>query len=211
MPQDEGVIKYNLVFDMGDAPRSADIEDINNWRTLLHQMQLIGQDVNRYGGLGFGNISCRRPGNPNHFIVSGTQTGGIHLLKAEHYCTITQCDIHHNKVKAFGLIRPSSEAVSHGVLYQLSADINVVIHVHCPEIWQCADSLRLPKTGPQTPYGTAELANEISRLYAAGAFAKQHIVVVPGHEDGVIAFGSTAEHAGHQIVKTLASAIQNFK
>ena len=212
MPHDEGVIKYHLNFEVAAPPDYSSIEDINNWRTLLHQMQLMGQDPQRYGGLGFGNISCRLPARQGKgFIVSGTQTGGLHQLKPEHYCLVTDWDVARNQLWAAGAVRPSSEAITHGAIYDLADDINVVIHVHCPEIWQCAGSLRLPVTGPDTAYGTPALAQEIKDLNDSGAFLKSRLVVVPGHQDGVISFGSTAEHAGHEIVKTLASAIQNFK
>lgn len=212
MPHDEGVIKYDLDFKPGPAPLYSQIEEINNWRTLLHQMQLIGQDPARYGGLGYGNISCRLPRDKtNQFIVSGTQTGALAQLQAEHFCLVTSCDVERNTLSATGAIRPSSEAITHGALYQLSADIHVVIHVHCPDIWQCANALQLPKTGADTAYGTPQLARDIQALFAADAFRKDQLFVVPGHQDGVISFGSTAEHAGHEIVKTLASAIQNFK
>lgn len=212
MPDEEGVIKYHLDFSPAEPPLLSQIEEINNWRTLLHQMGLIGQDPERYGGLGYGNISCRLPRDKdNRFILSGTQTGHLHLLGPEHYCLVTGCDVSANALQACGKVKPSSEAITHGALYQFSPDIEVVIHVHCPEIWRCADGLRLPKTGSDTPYGTPELAQEIKGLFDQGAFAKEKIFVIPGHLDGVIAFGSSAENAGYQIVKNLASAIQNFK
>ena len=212
MPHDEGVIKYHLNFDTGDAPAHDIIEDINNWRTLLHQMQLIGQDPQRYGGLGFGNISCRLPASGNKgFIVSGTQTGGIHQLRPDHYCVVTDWDVAGNQLWASGPMQPSSEAMTHAAIYELPDDIQVVMHVHCPEIWQCAASLALPSSRPDTAYGTPELAQEVRVLYESGAFRKHRLLVVPGHQDGVIAFGNTAEHAGHEIISQLASAIQNFK
>ncbi|MDX1694564.1 MAG: class II aldolase/adducin family protein [Ketobacteraceae bacterium] len=210
--EEEGVIKYHLNFEAGEPPSPLLIEDINNWRTLLHQMQLMGQDPQRYGGLGFGNISCRLPDREGKgFVVSGTQTGHLHQLEPEHYCTVTDWDIAANQLWARGAMQPSSEAITHGAIYDLSDEICVVIHVHSPEIWQCAGSLRLSQTGTETGYGTPQLAREIRELYESGALEKSRLVVIPGHLDGVISFGATAEHAGHEIVKTLASAIQNFK
>lgn len=212
MPYDEGVIKYELDFQAAPSPDPVLIEEINNWRTLLHQMDVIGQDPERYGGLGFGNVSCRMPGqNGNQFIVTGTQTGHIHSLPAEQYCVVNQCDVSRNYLSAQGEVKPSSEAITHGAIYQYAPAINVVMHVHCPEIWRCRDALRLPKTSDDVAYGTPELAREIKLLFEAGALDKTQLLVVPGHEDGVISFGETAEHAGHEIIKILASAIQNFK
>lgn len=212
MPHDEGVIKYHLNFETGEPPIPSLIEDINTWRTLLHQMQLIGQDPGRYGGLGFGNISCRLPhGMGKGFVVSGTQTGHIHLLGADDYCLVTDWDVAGNQLWARGPVQPSSEAITHGAIYDLADEIMAVIHVHSPEIWRCAQSLRLPCTDQDTAYGTPQLSAEIAALYRAKAFAKSRLVVIPGHEDGVISFGASAEQAGHEIIKTLAAAIQNFK
>jgi ribulose-5-phosphate 4-epimerase/fuculose-1-phosphate aldolase len=145
------------------------------------------------------------------FIVSGTQTGGIHQLRPEHYCVVTDWDVAGNQLWASGPVQPSSEAITHAAIYDLSDDIQVVIHVHCPEIWQCAASLALPCSQPETAYGTPELAEEVRQLYQSDAFHKHRLLVIPGHQDGVITFGKTAEHAGHEIVSQLASAIQNFK
>jgi hypothetical protein len=32
---------------------------LNAWRKIMYMTALIGQDPARYGGYGFGNISCR--------------------------------------------------------------------------------------------------------------------------------------------------------
>lgn len=209
---DEGVIKYQLDYSESTAPEPALIEDISNWRTLLFQMGLIGQDPDRYGGLGYGNISCRIPESDNHqFIVSGTQTGHLNQLTPEHFCTVTHCDVEGNHLIASGPVKPSSEAITHGAIYQYKSDANVVIHVHCPEIWRCHEMLRLPHSSEDVRYGTPELAAEIKAMMEEGAFDNCQLMVIPGHEDGVISFGATAEQAGHEVVKVLASAIQNFK
>ncbi|MCG8673351.1 MAG: hypothetical protein MI867_28435, partial [Pseudomonadales bacterium] len=83
--------------------------------------------------------------------------------------------------------------------------------VHCPEIWRCHEMLRLPHSSEDVRYGTPELAAEIKAMMEEGAFDNCQLMVIPGHEDGVISFGATAEQAGHEVVKVLASAIQNFK
>ena len=210
MTDEEGVIKYLLNFVQAKPPAPEDILEINNWRTLLYQMQLIGQDDSRYGGLGYGNISCRVFGT-DHFIVTGTQTGSKPRLVASDYCVVSECDVEANRLTANGQLKPSSEAITHGAIYQFDANTNVVMHVHCPEIWRCADALRLPKTGEATAYGTPELAREIKALFSANCFTHETLFVIPGHKDGVVAFGENAEQAGHQIIATLACAIQNFK
>ena len=52
------------------------------WRALLYQHKLIGQDPMRYGGYGYGNLSVRlapydAPPALRAFIISGSQTGEL--------------------------------------------------------------------------------------------------------------------------------------
>lgn len=211
----EGVIKYQLDFESAPALDERKISMLNNWRTLLHQMDLIGQDDGRYGGLGYGNISERFStfdGKPTQeFVISGTQTGHVHHLDESGYVLVLECDPAKNYMMAKGPIKPSSEAMTHATLYQLSETVGAVIHVHSPVIWRCADQLRIAVTGANVPYGTPEMSLAIQALYQSGAFSKQKVFAMLGHEDGVVSFGHDIENAGQELIKILAMAIQNFK
>ena len=57
----EGVIKFNLQYQLTPEVPLPGWQTISAWRQLLCQLQLIGQDPQRYQGLGFGNISWRLP------------------------------------------------------------------------------------------------------------------------------------------------------
>ena len=133
MNDTEGVIKYKLDFHAGETV-SEDLEELNTWRSILHGLHLIGQVETRYQGYGYGNISIRSSGNPSHFITSGSQTGGFSKLTPQHYVTVEHCDIPHNQVIARGPIKPSSEALTHGMIYQLDPTVHCVLHVHDPAI-----------------------------------------------------------------------------
>ncbi len=142
MAETEGVIKYRLDFTRGPASPRSLIDSINAWRRILYQLELVGSDPNRYGGLGFGNVSRRvRAGEPA-FVISGTQTGHLPALGPAHYCLVSHCDPHCNAVTAQGPIRPSSEALTHGALYDADPGIQCVLHVHSPDIWNQAQRPR---------------------------------------------------------------------
>jgi ribulose-5-phosphate 4-epimerase/fuculose-1-phosphate aldolase len=202
----EGVTKFDLRFTRGAACPSAWIESLNAWRTRLHELRLIGQDPGRYGGIGFGNVSCRvPPGAHGRFLVSGTQTGHLPVLGAQHYSLVTRADVAANRIEAEGPVAPSSESLTHAVLYGLDARIACVLHVHSPAIWQSATRLGLPATPGDAPYGTPAMAEAVGRLHRAGRL-RGGVFVMAGHEDGVVAFGDGAEAAGRALLAALERA-----
>jgi L-ribulose-5-phosphate 4-epimerase len=210
----EGVIKFQLRFTRARPVPEKEIEEINAWRETLFRLGLIGQDPHRYGGFGYGNISHRvrpftGPANRRPFIVTGSQTGGIESLAPEHYTTVLEYDPGRNRVVAKGPIRPSSEALTHGMIYNLSRTTRFVIHVHSPEIWWKADGLGIPFTDAQAAYSTAETAQEVSRLFRASRLGEKRIFAMGGHEDGVVSFGRSGEEAGLLLIRYLTLALQN--
>jgi ribulose-5-phosphate 4-epimerase/fuculose-1-phosphate aldolase len=207
VPEREGVIKFDLAFRPGPAPAAVLLPELDAWRRVFLRLGLLGQDPSRYDGLGFGNLS-RRAGNgaaAGAFIISGTQTGHLDQLAAEHYATVLTCDPAHNRAVASGLIHPSSEALSHGVLYQADSRINWVMHLHSPEIFAIRQLLKLPTTDPTAPYGSPAMAAEIVRRYPVAGWPGR--LVMGGHEDGILAFGADAAETGSLIVRTLAAAL----
>ena len=203
----EGVIKFDLQFRPGPAPAAELLVELEAWRRIFRRLGLLGQDPQRYDGLGFGNLS-RRGGNgeaAGTFIISGTQTGHLDQLAAEHYATVLACDPACNRVVASGLIRPSSEALSHGVLYQADALIGWVMHLHSPEIFAARQRLDLPVTDPSAVYGSPAMAAEIARLQPLAGWPG--LLVMGGHEDGILAFGDHAAETGAQVIRVLAAAL----
>jgi ribulose-5-phosphate 4-epimerase/fuculose-1-phosphate aldolase len=212
LTQQEGVIKFDLTFTPEPPLPMQDLREINAWRRILHLLGLTGRDPERYDGLGYGNISrllepFDAPAPLRMFVISGTQTGGLRDLNEEHYALVTECEPERNRVVAEGPIRPSSEALTHGALYQADSSLRFVMHVHSPEIWRQAAVLDLPRTDPAAAYGTPEMAAETARLLGDEAVRSGGIFVMGGHEDGVVAFGRTAEEAGTVLVGVLARAL----
>lgn len=212
-PEVEGVTKFDLVYAVSPALPRATLARLIAWRALLWRLGMIGQDPARYGGVGFGNVSQRlapftraRP----RFAITGTQTGAEPALGARHFAVVTECDPRHNRVVAEGPIPPSSESLTHGTIYALDPAVRFVFHVHSPEIWRGAAGLRLPCTAPDVAYGTPAMAQETRRLWRADALRRHHVLVMRGHEDGVVAFGRTAEQAGRALVRALALALERL-
>jgi ribulose-5-phosphate 4-epimerase/fuculose-1-phosphate aldolase len=211
MSKQEGIIKFQLEFTPAPPLPIADLAVINAWRNTLYQQKLIGQDPARYGGYGYGNLSVRlapfdAAPTLRRFIISGSQTGELAELGPEHYAIVTECYPAENRIVAFGPIRPSSESLTHGAVYALDAAIGVVLHAHSPEIWQAATALGIPTTDHDVPYGSPAMAAEVARLFATTDVAERRIFSMGGHEDGIVAFGATAEAAGEVLLAALAAA-----
>lgn len=211
MTEGEGVIQFQLDFRPAAPLAAGEIAEINAWRRILYLLRLTGRDPRRYGGLGYGNISCRlgpasNDGTAPPFLVSGTQTGGLEELGPEHYAVVRQCDPQRNRVVAEGPIRPSSEALTHATLYQDDPALRCVMHVHCPEIWRLAEVLGLPTTDAAATYGTPAMAAEVRRLMDDERVRRGAILAMGGHEDGLVAFGASAEEAGRVLLACLARA-----
>ncbi|MEZ4437739.1 MAG: class II aldolase/adducin family protein [Polyangiaceae bacterium] len=213
---DEGVIKFEAEHrqERLEPGRYGDLAcRLAGWREVLAKLQLVGQDPARYGGAGYGNVSARvgprgMPRGKRSMLISGTQTGGVPRLGLSHLCLVEAYDYARNRVVSRGALRPSSETMTHGAIYDLSPAIAFVFHAHCPELWQHAAALRLPTTDPRIAYGTPEMAREVQRLYHGTTLSAVRILAMGGHEDGIIVFGETAEEAGAVLVRQLARAHQ---
>ncbi|MEN8214265.1 MAG: class II aldolase/adducin family protein [Pseudomonadota bacterium] len=204
MSETEGVIKFKLDFEQGGAFDYPQIEGIEQWRRRLMQLGLIGQDAQRYEGLGFGNISHRVEvaGKPHAFVITGTQTGQLQQMDASHYALVTDCDPRRNRLQAQGPVKPSSEAMTHAVIYQALPAAQAVIHVHSPDLWRHAQQLGVAVTDAAVEYGTPGMATEMERIIAAG-LPRGHTISMGGHEDGVITWGESLDAAGNEILMLL--------
>jgi len=207
--QEEGVIKFALEFNAAAPVSIPGLPELNAWRRILWRLGLIGQDSGRYGGYGFGNIIHRvepyaAPENRRRFVISGSQTGHHAELMEADFATVSEYDAKYNRVVAAGPIKPSSESLTHGYVYNINNEIRVILHVHSPAIWRCASMLGIPVTDKGVPYGTPEMAREVERLFRQTDLMELRIFAMGGHEDGVIAFGSTADEAGSVLMQALA-------
>jgi ribulose-5-phosphate 4-epimerase/fuculose-1-phosphate aldolase len=100
--------------------------------------------------------------------------------------------------------------MTHGVLYQQSAQIKAVVHVHSPEIWASADVLNLASTAKEIPYGTPEMAYAVQQLSSELMLGKPYLpilFVMKGHEDGVVAAGASLAQCTNLLLKTLKHSI----
>ena len=207
MKEQEGVIKYQLEHTEKPIVEKISLSEINAWRTIIFRLGLIGQDPERYDNLGFGNISQRLDSQSSQFIISSSQTGHIEHLSPEHYCLVVKADPRKNQIQSCGLYKPSSESLTHASIYAQDGNIQAVIHVHSPEIWNNTAALNLPHISADIPYGTVEMAIAVEQLFQSGDLQRTSLFTMLGHEDGVVSFGVNMQEAAWELIKCLSLAI----
>ena len=184
----DGVIKYGINHTSDNSPEFKEYESLEALRLRLFTLGLIGvQDC-----IGYGNISIREK-EKNSFFITATQTGELTNLKREYYTYISQYDFSRFCVTSQGKYQPSSEALSHAMIYEISPEINAVIHIHSKALWEFMKKNN--SLGTNAEYGTVEMVKEIASLYENKNPFEESIFVMRGHEDGIIAFGKSIKDA----------------
>ena len=195
---DEGYVKYNAYHKVIPA---SDIEtlvpnwqELNNIRTKLYKLGLIGTDNN---GIGFGNLSMRL--NADEFIISGTGTGTKQELTLHDYCLVKTFDLSRNSIESMGPVQASSESMTHGAVYISNKTVNCVIHIHSRSIFDRMLHNKYPRTPKTATYGTPELALTIAECVKAisksNPLQVSGAIILPGHEPGIIVFNACPEKA----------------
>ncbi len=188
---DEGVIKFRCEWIPSEPLPVEKLLSLIECRQSLYALGLIGAYPD---GIGFGNISFRNATNPDQFMISGTQTGDIPEVDNHHFTLVTSVDVPANTLTCAGPIKASSESMTHAALYSCSPQINAVIHIHNLPVWEELQG-KVPTTGANVPYGTPAMVQEIIRLYNETNLPQEQLLVMAGHREGVIAFGSTLHEA----------------
>lgn len=190
--EDEGVIKYTQHFVQAPAPERKEVRELLTHRVLCREEKWIGALDD---GTGFGNISAKSGNIESHqFYISGTQTGHIPILSPEHVTLVEKFSIEENTLWCKGPVKASSEAITHAAIYCCSSKIKAVIHIHAKELWEYF-KFKVPTVGEDIPYGSPEMASAVSSLYTFGTLAEEKMLVMAGHEDGIISFGETMAEA----------------
>ena len=204
MTETEGVIQFTYCL---SRPRKALPGEVARpllaWRSVMRRLDLIGRTPGRYGGLGYGNISRRVPGEAESFIITASQTSGVADADERELVRIRRFDLHRFRVEAEGMLPPSSETMTHMVGYTAGPEMDWVLHGHCPEIWENARAAGLPTIGADFGYGTPRMAEAVAALLRRDR-GRPLIFATLGHEDGVFACGASAAAAAGRLVGVLA-------
>jgi ribulose-5-phosphate 4-epimerase/fuculose-1-phosphate aldolase len=147
----DGVIKYHVQHQDVPAPEFKGYTPLEALRTRLFALGLIGET---YDGIGYGNLSFREP-DSNQFFITATQTGKQASLAKEQYTFISGYDFEKFSVFSQGESKPSSEALSHAMVYEVHPEIKAVIHVHSSPLWN--HMIKHGQLATKAEYGTAKM------------------------------------------------------
>ena len=189
---DDGVVKYTAIHTNANAPTHPLLNHLDHVRTQLFDLKLVGAYSN---GIGYGNVSIRQD---TGCIISGTATGSLRELGSSGYCQVQSFDIEKNIVHTFGPVNASSESMTHCAIYHAHHLIQCVLHVHHKDLWDALLENQYPSTAATVPYGTPEMAHSMASLVHQQN-APTGIMVMAGHEEGVITYGQTIQSAFEQI------------
>jgi ribulose-5-phosphate 4-epimerase/fuculose-1-phosphate aldolase len=166
------------------------LAELNAYRRKLLQLRLIGVDAN---GIGFGNLGIR-DGATKNFYVTGSATGGIPELTLADCARVVAYDFEKNWLRYEGSAIPSSESLTHAAVYESDAKAGSVIHCHDSKLWAALLN-QAPTSSKAVNYGTPEMACEVRRLFKLTDLQSRKILVMAGHEGGIVAFGKDLKEA----------------
>jgi ribulose-5-phosphate 4-epimerase/fuculose-1-phosphate aldolase len=189
MTNETGYVKYECDWEKTDPFDLPQIKYLNLCREKLYQLGYVGAYPN---GIGYGNISVRL--EHNLFLITGTSTGNFEVLTNEHYTKVTAYHFAQNRLTCKGPVKASAESLTHAAVYECDMETQAVIHIHDKKMW---DKLlgKVPTTSPDVEYGTPQMALEIFRLFKETDVKTSKILVMAGHEEGIISFGKNLNEA----------------
>jgi len=181
-------IKFSCERIAAPAIAFAGFDELNNYRSKLRELGLIGMDAN---GIGFGNLSVRD--HANGFHITGSSTGSLAQLAPTDFTKVVAYDFVKNWLRCEGPVVASSESLTHAAVYESEPKAGAVIHCHNANVWKALVDLA-PTTSKTVAYGTPEMAYEVRRLFKTSDVKARKIFVMAGHEEGIVTFGKdTAE------------------
>jgi L-ribulose-5-phosphate 4-epimerase len=183
-------IKFSCECVSGDIASFSGLAELNAYRRKLLDLHLIGVDPK---GIGFGNLSVR-DGATKNFYITGSATGGLPELALANCAKVVAYDFERNHVRYEGSAMPSSESLTHAAIYESDATAGAVVHCHNSKLWAALLN-QAPTTSKAAKYGTPEMAYEIMQLFRRTDAQTRKIVVMAGHEGGILTFGRDLEEA----------------
>jgi L-ribulose-5-phosphate 4-epimerase len=166
------------------------LAELNACRRKLLQLGLIGADAN---AIGFGNLSIR-DGATKKFHITGSATGGKPELTPADCSRVVAYNFKKNWLRYEGSAIPSSESLTHAAVYESDKKVGSVIHCHDSKLWAALLN-QAPTSSKAVDYGTPEMAYEVRRLFKVTDAQRRKILVMAGHEGGIVAFGKDLEEA----------------
>ena len=178
-------VKFKTVFLEQCTPKNQCIKELISWCKKFSEIGIAP----KHGNASFGNLSAR---TKNGFITTGTGTDHENMKDSD-FAEVISVSISEKKVRAIGLVAPSSESIMHYAIYSMRPDVNAIFHGHDAEVLKNAKKLGVPVTEKEEPYGSLELMEESKKLCVHDYF------ILKNH--GIISLGKTMQDAGKRAIE----------
>jgi len=155
----------------------------------------------QYEGGSSGNLSVRNSEHPTQFFITASYTDLSSTLTESDFCEITNIDFENFTLAYNGCRPPSSESMMHGAIYANFPQINAILHGHSQSILDTADSLHIPQTREEAPYGTIKIVEMLREIWHLGNF-----LILKNH--GFIALGASIAEA-ENLTNHYANSVKN--
>jgi len=183
-------VKFTYECAISELAPFAGVVELNGCRQKLLELRLIGVDSS---GISFGNISIR-DGVTSNFHIMGSGTGGMLELTLADCAKVVAYNFEKNWLRYEGSTIPSSESLTHAAIYEADAKAAAIIHCHDSTLWAALLN-EAPTTSNAVAYGTPEMAYETMRLFRVTDVQTRRILVMAGHEGGIVTVGRNLEEA----------------
>ena len=183
-------VKFTYQCARSDVVLFSGLPELNACRQKLLERHLLGVDSD---GVGFGNLSVR-DGATRNFYITGSATGELPSLAPVDCVRVVEYDLARNWLNYEGASIPSSESLTHAAIYESDPTICAVIHCHDSALWQALLD-HVPTSSKDVVYGTPEMAYEIIRLLKTSDARSREILIMGGHESGIVTFGKNLQNA----------------
>ncbi|MEG1610717.1 MAG: class II aldolase/adducin family protein, partial [Bilophila sp.] len=134
----------------------------------------------------------------NRFLISGSGTGSSRVLGEAGYSLVCAFSPEKNEVVSLGAVQASSEAMTHGAIYQANPAVRCVIHVHSQEGFARLLRQGWAHTPQDAAYGTPELSRAVEALVKTDSCG---VFVTAGHAEGLFAYGTTVQDALESLLR----------
>jgi hypothetical protein len=192
----EGYIKFNCDWIQKEIRIQDEVlRQLESARTKLYELGLIGAYPD---GIGFGNISVRTDEGKS-FIITGSATGQFAKLNQSHFALVTDYNFAKNSISCTGLTKASAESLTHAAVCEALPEVGAVVHVHCLWLWEKLLK-SYPATSAEIEYGTPEMASAVKQLATEMEMNDSNIIVMGGHQEGILAFGIDLNEATSQLL-----------
>jgi len=175
-------VKFSTIYRGENFINIPQLDELQSWCNLFAENGLAPAHPTGT----FGNLSIRFG---NGIIITATSLDLGKKLHFSDFVFVHDCNFEMFEITVSGNRQPSSETPIHWVLYQLRPDINAIFHGHQDELLKLAETLNIPETETEQPYGSQALVDEVKKLAVHNFFnIKNH---------GFISMGNTMQDAGN--------------